>query len=700
VPNDSARDIPDVSLFAGDGLNSSFYVFCEMDANTGSTTSCDLTAPYLDFQGAGGTSASAQAFGGIMALVNQSVKQKTGVEGQGNANYVLYPLAAKAAQNNTYCPATASAVTTPSCIFYDVQSVNNSVACYAGSLNCGNQSASGYGILVYTSGTSTTPAWVNTQGYDLATGLGTVNAANLVNNWTSVSFQSTSTTLTITPPTGYTLTNIPHGQPVGLAINVTPASATGDVSLKGGPNNSNLGIGFATLSSGALSGSTIMLPGGTYGVTAHYAGNGTYGASDSNQVPVTVIPETSQTFVALLTFDPLTGQETSSNATSAVYGTPYLLRVDVTSSLSPPQLCYNSSGVPAYPCPTGQVTVTDNGQAPVDQGLPSGTPGALTLNSQGTAEDQFIQFHAGTHAVVATYEGNTSYNGSTSATDTITIAQAATSIGVTASATTVASGAPVTLTAVVSTTSLGFAPTGAVQFLNSGVPIGTGTPTGVNGSFSSYAMLTATLTTSFTSNATITAQYQPDLNYLGSTSSPLTVTISSGTPDFSLVATPPSFTISRGASGTTTIGLTAVAGSGFTASVNFTCALPSTMTEASCSLQPLSTTPGNTTTLTVNTTAPSTVIGLFNSPRWLVPIGGAIFAAFFLLLIPTRRRRLKLAFGSLFLVLLAAALVACGGGSSSTTITNPGTPTGNYTVTVTGTSGSLSHGLNVPVTVQ
>jgi len=62
---------------------------------------------------------------------------------------------------------------------------------------------------------------------------------------------------------------------------------------------------------------------------------------------------------------------------------------------------------------------------------------------------------------------------------------------------------------------------------------------------------------------------------------------------------------------------------------------------------------------------------------------------------------LKLAFGSLFLVLLTAALVACGGGSSTTTVpTNPGTPTGSYTVTVTGTSGSLSHGLNVSVTVQ
>jgi hypothetical protein len=123
------------------------------------------------------------------------------------------------------------------------------------------------------------------------------------------------------------------------------------------------------------------------------------------------------------------------------------------------------------------------------------------------------------------------------------------------------------------------------------------------------------------------------------------------------------------------------------------------MTYASCSLQPVSTTPGNTTTLTVSTTAPSTVIGLFNSPHWLAPIGGAVFAAFFLLLIPTKRRRLKLAFGMLFLVLLAAALVACGG-SSTTTPTNPGTPVGNYTVTVTGTSGSLSHPVLVTVNLQ
>ena len=93
VPNDGVRDTPDVSLFAGDGYHGSFYVFCEMDANTGtgsSTSSCDLNAPYLDFQGAGGTSFATPAFAGIIAMVNQKTGQR-----QGNANYVLYPLAAQ-----------------------------------------------------------------------------------------------------------------------------------------------------------------------------------------------------------------------------------------------------------------------------------------------------------------------------------------------------------------------------------------------------------------------------------------------------------------------------------------------------------------------------------------------------------------------------------------------------------------------------
>ncbi len=711
VPIDNVRDTPDISLFAGNGLNSSFYVFCEVDANAssgGSATSCDLSAPYLDFQGAGGTSFSAQAFAGIMALVNQKTGQR-----QGNANYVLYPLAA---QSGASCPSIASMASTASassCLFYDVQAGNNSVACVAGSSpspNC-NGGTNNYGILVYPSGSST-PAWTTNAGYDLATGLGTVNAYNLVQNWKS-NFAGTGTTLSISP------TTLTHGQQVAFSVNVTPA-VTGDVSLVApvgsSPSNST-GIGPFTLSSGAFTGATNMLPGGTYGVTAHYAGNGTYGASDSTPVQVTVTPESSRTLVQLDTFvdchfDVTTGVTTIpygyNIVCSNVFYSAYFLHVGVTNSLSIPCSPASSTGVPTvptYPCPTGQVTVTNNGQSLVDLGAPlSNTPGAYPLNSQGQFEDHFVQLPAGTDSVVASYAGSTSYNGSKSATDTINVAQAPTTIAVTANPATVLSGAPVTLTATVSTTSIGITPTGAVHFLNTNVPMsGTVTYTSVNGSASGYASLTATLITSFTSTALITAQYNPDLNYLGSsTSSVTTVTVSIGAPDFGLVATPNSFIItSPGQEGSTQVGLTPI--NNFSGTVSLTCAVPSTMTGASCVLVSPTITPTNsTTTLTVLTAAPSTALGLFNRPRWLTPIGGAILAAFFLLFIPTKRRRLKLAFGSLFLVLLAAAMVACGG--STSTITNPaipGTPPGSYTITVTGTTtGNLTHPLLVTVNLQ
>src|SRR5215467_7291527 len=69
---DSARDIPDVSFFAADGLNKSFYIVCESDQDIPGDTGCSLTkfvttAPFHDFQAVGGTSASAPAFAGVMA---------------------------------------------------------------------------------------------------------------------------------------------------------------------------------------------------------------------------------------------------------------------------------------------------------------------------------------------------------------------------------------------------------------------------------------------------------------------------------------------------------------------------------------------------------------------------------------------------------------------------------------------------------
>ncbi len=725
VPSDGVRDVPDVSLFASNGYNESFYVICETDytSQAGGTSSCDLNAPYLDFLGLGGTSAATPAFAGVMAMVNQKYGR------QGNANYVLYPMAALSGASCASTSSMAPNANASSCIFYDVQVGNNSVECLAGNLDC-NSGTSDYGVLVNPNNTSQI-AWATTAGYDYATGLGSVNAYNLVQKWTS-NFVGTTTTLCMGTPCATSPITTTHGMPVTFTVNVTPA-ATGDVSLVApvgsSPSNST-GIGPFTLSGGSVSNSTNMLPGGTYGVTAHYAGNGTDGLSNSNPVTVTVNPEPSNTLVQVVSED--CNGNLYYGVTTVTYGEVlncsgalylgYWLRVDVTSSSGSLNAsdyggvagaCFNNSssnptGLLTYQCPTGQVKVTDNGQPPPDLGQPSGTtPGTYTLNSQGTAEDQFIQLSGGTYTLSAKYLGDNSYGSSTGTSAAVTVTQAATGTALTASNTTPTPGQSLTLTATVGTTSIGFAPTGAVNFLNGVSPIaGTVTYAPVNASASGFASLTATLVTSFTSQpSSITAQYVGDINYSASTSSPLTITVESGTPDISVVPSPNSIAIaSPGSSGSTAIGLTALYG--FTGTVSLSCAVPTAMTEASCSLASnsitlTSTTTSSSTTLTVNTVAPSTVIGLFNSPRWLAPLGGAILAAFFLLLIPTKRRRLKLAFGALFLVLLGAALVACGGGSSSTgPPPNSGTPTGTYTVTVTGTSGSVVSSANITVTVE
>jgi hypothetical protein len=732
VPNDQERDLPDLSLFAGDGsITNSFYVLCEADAFPAGTSSCAVESDgSVNFIPVGGTSASVQAFGGIMALVNQKYGP------QGVANYVLYPLAAKAGASCASTAAMAPTASSSSCVFYDTQTGNNSVACVADSPNCSDQSVSGagYGILVNNSGQA---AWTTNAGYDLATGLGTVNAANLVSQWNTVSFTPTTATLTITPPAGYTLSSIPHGQPVNIAVSVSPSASTGDVSLLGGPagyNASctstpcNLGIDFATLSGGSASGSTTMLPGGTYGVTARYAGDGTHAASTSSPVQVTVAPENSTTILQLAKED-CSGNVTYETTDTFAYGNSincsgaiyiqYWLRMDVTNSSG--NLCAppNSSGaptVPTYQCPTGQVTVTLNGSAmppTVDVGAPSGnTPGTYNLNSQGTAEDWFIQLPVGTDSLVGNYEPhpvspNNSYNTSTSTAIGFTISKATSVTTLAASPSTITSGATETLTATVNTMSFGLAPAGTVAFFNGTNQIsGTPTYTYAAGSSAGPASLTATLsTTSFTATTTnVTAQYSGDVNYGNSTSPPATVTITA-TADFSLGASPTSFTItSPGQSGSTTVSASGI--NSFTGTVSITCALQATMTYSTCTLSTSTLTPGGTgAQLTVATTAPSAALRLPNRPRWFLPGAGVLLFAWILLLIAAgKHRRVKLAFGLLVFAMLAAGFVACGGGSSTTSQSSPGTPTGSYTVTVTGTStinsATVTHTLNIPVNVQ
>lgn len=159
---DGKRGLPDVSFFAGAGRWNSAYLICVSDAGTCLTTTSPLNRP----SGAevGGTSVGTPAMAGVMALINQ----KAGAT-QGNPNTGLYQLAAKQNYSNRGSEAASAS---NGCYFNDVLRGTNAMACTAGSPHC-VVSVSGDAIGVvsgYGAGT----------GYDMVTGLGTLNVANVV----------------------------------------------------------------------------------------------------------------------------------------------------------------------------------------------------------------------------------------------------------------------------------------------------------------------------------------------------------------------------------------------------------------------------------------------------------------------------------------------------------------------------------------
>ena len=174
-PADNVRDLPDVSLFAANGVWSHYFVFCFSDPNN-SGNGCS-GAPST-WNGAGGTSFSAPIFAGIQALINQY----TG-SAQGNPNPVFYQLAKTeyGASGSSTCNSSNGNSVGASCIFYDVTVGDNDADCTSGSPNCYLPSGT-YGVLS-TSTSSYAPAYKTQTGWDFSTGIGTVNVYNLVKGW-------------------------------------------------------------------------------------------------------------------------------------------------------------------------------------------------------------------------------------------------------------------------------------------------------------------------------------------------------------------------------------------------------------------------------------------------------------------------------------------------------------------------------------
>ncbi|MBB6187586.1 protease pro-enzyme activation domain-containing protein [Rhodanobacter sp. MP7CTX1] len=185
VPTNATRVQPDLALFAANGLYGHALVYCMSDPNAGGTT-CDYSNPdNVLYNSAGGTSFAAPAMAGIQALINQATGQSNGL-----ITPALYDFASKEYGTNespnlaslNACNSSSGAAIGSTCVFNDVTQGDNNEPCYAGTSDCysgalGNH----FGVVSHGGDVTLAPAWQTNVGYDYATGLGSINAANLVN---------------------------------------------------------------------------------------------------------------------------------------------------------------------------------------------------------------------------------------------------------------------------------------------------------------------------------------------------------------------------------------------------------------------------------------------------------------------------------------------------------------------------------------
>ncbi len=360
VPADGVRDVPDVSLSASN-VNDPYIVCTPLSevGQTGSTSTCANgieTALEVDFSAFGGTSASTPLMAGIAVLLNQYL----GTSGLGNINPMLYSLA----------------VSSPTA-FHDTPVGSTSV------VNCtvGDPVGQPAAIVCPAAGTF---GFDTTAGYDLVTGLGSVDANNLAVAWAAT---RAATTTSISASS----TTVNQGTSVTFTATVSPATATGTVSFYN--NGSATALGTSPLSSGTATFATAALPPGSDSVIATYSGDG--GDATSTSAPPAVVTVTApfalsaspstfsvsagQTAMSTITITPATGFTGSVTFTNSTASNPG----SCTSGLPAGALCSFSQGsVPLNGSTPSTVTLTITTAA--NMTVPSGAQTITVTGTSGT----------------------------------------------------------------------------------------------------------------------------------------------------------------------------------------------------------------------------------------------------------------------------------------------------------------------------
>ncbi len=445
-------------------------------------------------------------------------------------------------------------------------------------------------------------------------------------------------------------------------------------------------ITYGTTLSGVLNASAVN---GSTVVPGSFAYKATPQAGNAGAVNgTTVLGAGSYTLTA--TFTPT---DTSTYASASA-------TVSLTVAKAAPAVALVASGNPVLSATAITFTATVSSSSGTPSGSVSFYDGSMLLGSGtltlGVAAYATSSLAAGAHSITAVYAGDSNFSTLTSAilTETVTAPTAVvTTTTLTASPNPLADGQPATLTATVTPAPTG-SPAGTISFYSGTTLLGSGT-------------LNASGVATFTSSSlvvgadSITAVYPGNAGFAASTSSAVSETVTTA-----YTVTAPATPVPVAPGGAATIDITVPPlGGAFDSLVTLSATgLPP---GATATFNPPTVTPGSAGAPTVLTIQLATLTAS-NLPRGISPnragllvlpfsLGFVLFGA-----VLARRRipgRIQKTLGlavALAVFGVATLLTGCGGGFANT----PATPAGNYTVTVTGTSGAFHASTTVTLVVQ